>query len=92
MFFIVNFTSLHNVGNNREKRVYIEFPRDSDHANHFLGQVCLFVKGQNKCRGISRPLHFVKEYKKKSKMNPRVTKILLLVFRSLEYIKESTQE
>ena len=67
--------------------------RLSDHANHFLGQVCLFVKGQNKCRGISRPLHFVKEYKKKkNKMNPRETKILLFLFRSLVYNKESTQE
>lgn len=52
-----------------EKRVYIEFPRDSDHANHFLGQVCLFVKGQNKC-GVSPDRYILlKNIKKKKNQN-----------------------
>lgn len=32
----------------------------------FLGQVCLFIKGQNKRRGITRPLYFVREYTKQN--------------------------
>jgi len=27
-----------------ERRLYIEFSRDSDHSNHFVGQVWLFNK------------------------------------------------
>ena len=42
--------------------------------------------------GVSPDRYILLKNIKKSKMNPRVTKILLLVFRSLEYIKESTQE
>ena len=49
-----------------EKRVYIEFPLDTDHANHFLGQVSVFVKGQNKSMGITQPLNFVREYTKQN--------------------------
>ena len=72
------------------KQVYIEFPRDSDHANHFLGQVCLFVKGQNKRRGITRPLYFVREYTKQNESWSK--EFLLLGFRWLEYLKELTQK
>ena len=45
-----------------DRRLYIEFPRDSDHANYFLGQVWLF----NKWRGITQPLNFVTEYTKQN--------------------------
>ena len=62
----------------------------TDHANHFLGQVSLFVKGQNKWKGITRPLHFVREYTKQNESWSKQNSAL--GFRWLEYLKESTQE
>ena len=43
-----------------QRRVYIEFPRDCDHTNHFSGQVSYVCNGAKNVVGNKPPVHFRK--------------------------------